>query len=465
MFNGFPSTNTPALQVWDCRVSGYSISLPDDCAPIQFFKTGSTFDGSIRVNLPNAIPEGKRILFINNAYYTNGPVSLQLFCTDVGSAATAYYVGAGQTLELCYSKQLITVANSTNPASGWFPLNQGSPFSLNANSFVVGNTNRVRASDAASIAGFNNFTFGNGCAAIGGRNHSAGGQYSTIAGGDANTIGSNYDGILGGLSNNIQGTYSGIAGGASNSINASGSNSGILGGSTNTISTTRGAIAGGNNNSVSQQDGFIGGGSFCTASGAGAGIVGASDSIASGGSAFIGGGSFNRANAQNSAVIGGQRGITRSIQGLVVIPSGSSPMGIQFGLSQTGILILARQTTDATVTTLTSNASGAGTGNQMTLPDSAAYYVRGSCIANVTGGGNTKAWSFEAAIKRGASAATTAIVGTVIKNIVAADAGAATWDITISADTTNGALAVSVTGQAATTIRWVCRLDSTEVTY
>lgn len=101
----------------------------------------------------------------------------------------------------------------------------------------------------------------------------------------------------------------------------------------------------------------------------------------------------------------------------------------------------------------------------MTLPDNSAYYVRGSCIANVTGGGNTKAWSFEAAIKRGAGAGTTAIVGAVIKNIVAADAGAATWDITLSADTTNGAFRVQVTGQAATTIRWVCRLDSTEVTY
>jgi hypothetical protein len=83
----------------------------------------------------------------------------------------------------------------------------------------------------------------------------------------------------------------------------------------------------------------------------------------------------------------------------------------------------------------------------------------------VTGGGNTKAWSFEAAIKRGANAASTAIVGAVIKNVVAADAGAATWDITIDANTTNGCLRVQVTGQAATTIRWVCRLESTEVAF
>jgi hypothetical protein len=50
-------------------------------------------------------------------------------------------------------------------------------------------------------------------------------------------------------------------------------------------------------------------------------------------------------------------------------------------------------------------------------------------------------------------------------NVVASDTGAAAWTIAISADTTNGALAVSVTGQAATTIRWVCKLESTEVTF
>jgi hypothetical protein len=35
----------------------------------------------------------------------------------------------------------------------------------------------------------------------------------------------------------------------------------------------------------------------------------------------------------------------------------------------------------------------------------------------------------------------------------------------LTADTTNGGLAVTVTGQAGTTIRWVCKLETTEVTY
>ena len=86
-------------------------------------------------------------------------------------------------------------------------------------------------------------------------------------------------------------------------------------------------------------------------------------------------------------------------------------------------------------------------------------------IAGVTGAGNTKAWTLEGAIKRGAGVGTTAIVGTVITTIVAADAGASTWTVTATADTSNGGLAITVTGQAATTIRWVARAESTEMTY
>jgi hypothetical protein len=73
-------------------------------------------------------------------------------------------------------------------------------------------------------------------------------------------------------------------------------------------------------------------------------------------------------------------------------------------------------------------------------------------------------WSFEGGIKRGASAAATTLIQSVI-NPVAADAGASSWIVALSADTTNGGLAVTVTGQAATTIRWVCKIETTEMTY
>jgi len=53
----------------------------------------------------------------------------------------------------------------------------------------------------------------------------------------------------------------------------------------------------------------------------------------------------------------------------------------------------------------------------------------------------------------------------VIINTIAQDAGAAAWTIAITADTTNGGIAVTFTGAAATTIRTVAKIETTEMTY
>ena len=126
---------------------------------------------------------------------------------------------------------------------------------------------------------------------------------------------------------------------------------------------------------------------------------------------------------------------------------------------------MARQTTDATATVLTSDANAASGTNQVILPNNSAYYFKVRVIAGVTGGGNTKSWTLEGAIKRGSGVGTAAIVGTVTTNIVAADTGTSGWAVTATADTTNGGLAITVTGQASTTIRWVAKCETAEVTY
>jgi hypothetical protein len=86
-------------------------------------------------------------------------------------------------------------------------------------------------------------------------------------------------------------------------------------------------------------------------------------------------------------------------------------------------------------------------------------------VAGVTGGGNTKGWTIEGVIKRGANAASTALVGTATVTSSYADAGASTWTIAAAADTTNGGLKITFTGQAGTTIRVVAKIESTEMTF
>lgn len=73
-------------------------------------------------------------------------------------------------------------------------------------------------------------------------------------------------------------------------------------------------------------------------------------------------------------------------------------------------------------------------------------------------------WKLEGCIKRDASN-NTALVGAVTKTVTAQDAGAAAWDIAATADDTNEALILTVTGAAATTIRWNAMATISEVRF
>lgn len=210
------------------------------------------------------------------------------------------------------------------------------------------------------------------------------------------------------------------------------------------------AILGGDSNQASSSYSFVGGGIANSAAGS---------------YSFVGSGGSNIASGDFSVVVGGRRGTTRSIIGYHVFAACSNPIADAHGVTQSALLLLARETTSATATVLTSDVALGNPSNQVILPNNAAYFFKGSIIAGVTGGGNTAAWEFKGAIKRGAAAASTAIVGTTVLDRVAYDTGAASWTVTITADTTNGGIAVTVTGAAATTIRWVCKIETTEMTY
>jgi hypothetical protein len=276
---------------------------------------------------------------------------------------------------------------------------------------------------------------------VGGGNNQATGSYSFIGGGgDAGTAGNR---------NVASGDWSTVGGGFKNT--ASGAYSSVLGGTTNTAS--------GNNGS------FVGGGSSNNALGFSSSVVGGSSNTANANWAGVFGGQNNAANAVASSVLGGERATARSIVGNTVFSASSVPIANASGVQQTALLLLARQTTDATATVLTSDTSAAGTTNQVILPNNSAYYFRGTVVAGVTGAGNASAWSFEGLIERGANAASTVVVGTPVLNLIAQDSGASTWAIAVAADTTNGGLKVTVTGQASTTIRWVAKIETTEMTY
>jgi hypothetical protein len=246
---------------------------------------------------------------------------------------------------------------------------------------------------------------------------------------------------------------------------ASGGYSSILGGSSNAASGSTSVVCGGQFNTASTSDSVVCGGYSSTASGTGAAILGGSVNTASGDYSVVVGGTRNTASGLYSAIPGGRWGTTRSIAGYHVFPACNIPIADAAGVTQSGLLLLARETTGNTATVLTSDTSAAGTTNQVILPNNAAYSFSGEVIAGVTGAGNTARWEIKGAIKRGAGAGTTAMVGTPTVTMTHNDAGASGWIVNVTADTTNGGIKVEVTGAASTTIRWVCKINTTEMTY
>ena len=260
------------------------------------------------------------------------------------------------------------------------------------------------------------------------------------------------------------GSGAGILAGQSNQ--ASGSYCSVVGGTSNTAQTnTHATVCGGDVNVASGQYSFVGGGSSNTASGLRSTIVTGETNTASASNACIVGGQNQTAGGANSFIAGGRRGTTRSISGNHVFPACNIPIANASGVTQSGLLLLARETANATATVLTSDPLSASTTNQVILPNNAAYSFSGEVIAGVTAAGDTARWTINGAIKRGANAASTAMVGTPTVTMTHFDAGAATWVVAVTADTTNGGIAVTVTGAAATTIRWVAKIETVEMTY
>ena len=211
---------------------------------------------------------------------------------------------------------------------------------------------------------------------------------------------------------------------------------------------------------ASAQDTVIIGGFWNTANGQGAAVFAGGSNLATGIRSVILGGQNNTLLGTTSAAIGGNQGTDRGVQGTIVYGSNGSTSS---GSNQNRMMVLMCETTNATSTKLTADGTAGTASNQLVLIDALALSFTATVIGTVkTSGSNLKAFTITGAIKRGAGAGTTALVGTPSVNVDAADAGAATWTALATADTTNGALSISVVGQASTNIRWTCTVVVTE---
>lgn len=256
----------------------------------------------------------------------------------------------------------------------------------------------------------------------------ASGYISTISGGENNTASASWSFVGGGYGNTASDGYSVCVGGESNSASGTGGGRAFIGGgSTNTASLAYAMILGGYGNTASENHAVCIG-ELCTADG-------------------------------SHSITSGLRASARGLYGRMSFASGYFSV---LGDAQIGDMVLRRQTTDATVTTLTSNNSAVSSSNIPILPNNSAYTVVIHLTARQNTTGDAKSWKIESLYRRGANAAATVQVAETV-TVIGGDAGAAAWTVATAADTTNGGISVNVTGEAAKTIRWVAKVSTVEV--
>lgn len=221
----------------------------------------------------------------------------------------------------------------------------------------------------------------------------------------------------------------------------------IVGGRRNKVQATYGAIVGGDENDSVGQAAFIGGGTLNTASGTN--------------SAAFGNG--NVAGGASSIAVGKES----STLGLNAARSLSSGKYSAVGDTELIEQCQAALTTNNTARQMVADIASLTTYNvvnQFVLPNSSAMAVVGEVSARQASTGDCAAWKFEFLVKRGASAATVALVGAGAVTSLGADAGAAAWTVTLGVDTTNGSPKIIVTGENSKTILWSANLRGTLVT-
>lgn len=279
------------------------------------------------------------------------------------------------------------------------------------------------------------------------RNNSA-----QVASGDNSTL-------CGGNHSTASGQYS-VCGGGNGAL-SSGNASFVGGGVSTTASGDQSVAAGGNACAASAQYAVCGGGTGSTSSGTASTVAGGRNITASGDYSACGGGDTNVVNARYATIPGGSSATARSVYGAMAYASGATT---STGDAQIAWYVLRGRTTNATPKILTSDAAAASTGNQVTLPNTSTYQVQGYASARDVATGDSAVWSLTGGIHREANAASTALLAAITPTLISSSGAGSGFVLAVSADTTNGSLAVTVTGIAATTINWTCKIETVETT-
>jgi len=456
----------------------------------------------------------------NNTVLTNGHYAF--IGGGTYNVATNYGVVGGGNFNAAGAAWATVGGGAGNIASGWISFigGGGENFAGAQGAAVCGGLYNMSSGHASFVgAGQGNFASQDYATVLGGAEHRGNGEFATIGGGYAHNVTNEY-GFIGGGSYNIAGYYGTIAGGTANL--ASGTYGVIGGGSVNKVTNTFGFIGGGRSNVVSSYGSVVGGernlvegqygvvaggvantnldtagaigggtynvslnyaavaggfanlaGTLCSVGGGVSNdcyygyadvIAGGYGNTAWGFTSFIGSGLRNQNYGQSGVIGGGDNNVVGYTYG--TIPGGAQAATDKYGQqayasgafanagdAQASLYVLRRSITGSATNELFLNGS-----NERILIWPGSTWTFEILVTARSTNGNSAGYKFEGVIEN--VSGTTAIVGAVVKTVLAEDV--AGWDANASADNTNDALRVNVSGDA-TNIRWVATVRTAEV--
>tara|TARA_R110002020_G_scaffold401257_3_gene611498 strand:- start:3131 stop:4549 length:1419 start_codon:yes stop_codon:yes gene_type:complete len=131
------------------------------------------------------------------------------------------------------------------------------------------------------------------------------------------------------------------------------------------------------------------------------------------------------------------------------------------GDAQGSTFILRSDTTDATAEALTTNNSTAAADNQIVAASDTCITFHGTITAMQNGAQAYAGWEIKGMLVN--DGGTTSLALGNVSDMAATNASS--WAVALSADNTNNALKIQVTGEASHNIRWVANVQTAEVTY
>lgn len=235
---------------------------------------------------------------------------------------------------------------------------------------------------------------------------------------------------------------------------ASGAYSGVLSGRDGTASAQTSVVLGGDINASTGRS-SISGGEGTTAGGICAVSLGKNTAASSDYSTARGRSTMANAEASEAS------GFNSTVRGVYGAQSWASGTFSSQGDAQGRRFILRAATANATPTAVSADGNAIAATNQLSVPANSAIAFDVVVVARQASNGDCARWTVKGLAK--SVSTTVSLVGTPSVALDFNDSGASSWALAVTADNTNKAVTFTVTGVAATNLKWVVAPVSVEV--